>query len=232
MDENEIKQELVVVEDKVNAIMVKDAETYELAGAMVLDLDGLRKKVVKYWEEPKRRAYEAHKAITEKEREMLRPIDEKRKALDRKISDYLTEERRRRDEEQRKLDEKRTKMEDRRRDRLMKRANAEREKGNEEAYAALMEEAGGVYVPPTAAVSQVDQTTRTDGGTISQRNELEIRIVDPMKLVQAVASGDVPIGVIDISIPKLKQHVKLFKLRSLPGCAIEERVAASFRRAK
>ena len=232
MDENEIKQELVVVEDKVSALVVSDAETYEIAGRVVLDLDGLRKKIVKYWEEPKRRAYEAHKAITEKEREMLRPIDDKRKLLDRKISDYLTAERRRKEEEQRKLDEQRTKMEDRRRDRLMKRANAAREKGDEETYQKLIEEAGEVYVPPVAAMSEVEQTTRTDAGTISQRNELEIRVTDPMKLVQAIAAGEVPIGVIEVSLSKLKQHVKLFKLRALPGCAIEERVAASFRRVR
>jgi hypothetical protein len=232
MNEQEIQGQLAVVEEHINSIAVRDAETYEVAGRYVLDLDGLRRKIVDYWAEPKRKAFEAHKAITEKEKQMLRPIDDKRKLLDRKISDYLTEERRRRDEEQRKLDEQRRAHEQRQRERLMKKAQAEAAKGNDEKAEALTDQAENVYVAPVAVMSEVDQTTRTDSGTISQRSELEIRITDPMKLIQAIAEGAVPIGVVTISEAKLKQHIKLFKLRQLPGCAIEERVAASFRRAK
>jgi len=232
MNEQELNGALVEVEDKINMVVVRDAETYETAGRIVLDLDGLRKKITNYWADPKKKAFEAHKAITEKEKQMLRPIDDKRKLLDRKISDYLTEERRKRDEAQRKEDEKRRQHEQRQRERLMKKAEAEAEKGNEEKAEALAEQAENVYVPPVAVLSEVDQTTRTDAGTISQRQELEIRITDPMKVIQAVANGELPIGVLTISETKLKQHVKLYRLRTLPGCAIDERVAASFRRAK
>ena len=232
MNEQEIKQEMVVVENQINAVVVQDAESYEVAGRMVLDLDGLRRKIVDYWSEPKKKAHEAHKAITEKEKQMLRPVDEKRSLLDRKISDYLTAERRKREEAQRIEDEKRRQHEQRQRERLLRKAEKEAEKGNAEKAESLQDQAENVYVPPVAIVAEVDQTTRTDTGTISQRSELEIRITDPMKVIQAVAAGEIPIGVIEISLSKLKQHVKLFKLRSLPGCMVDERVAASFRRAK
>lgn len=232
MNEQEIKQEMVVVENQINAVVVQDAESYEVAGRMVLDLDGLRRKIVDYWAEPKKKAHEAHKAITEKEKQMLRPVDEKRSLLDRKISDYLTAERRKREEAQRIEDEKRRQHEQRQRERLLKKAEKEAEKGNAEKAESLQDQAENVYVPPVAIVAEVDQTTRTDAGTISQRQELEIRIIDPMKVVQAVASGELPIGILTISESKLKQHVKLFKLRAVPGCVVDERVGASFRRAK
>lgn len=229
MEEQELRQEIEPVIGEAGALVVNNKESFERASRFILELDGLAKKIKAYWFEPKKRAWETHKALVAKETEMLKPVEERRGALASKVKAYLTEQDRIRREEQRKLDEERKKIEEAERKKLEKKAEKAEAKGDAEKADELRQKAEEVHVPAAVVEPEVDRTTRTDTGTVSQRRDIEVRIIDPMKVVALVAKGELPIGIITISESKLKQHVKLIQAKTLDGCEITETVSASFR---
>lgn len=229
MDEKELKQEIMTADERVNAVVVSDTGSYELAGAMVIDLDRLAKKINAYWEEPIKKAHEAHRALTAKRGEMLKPVEDRKKVLRGKISAYLTEQERIRRAEQTRLDEERRKKEQAERERLEKAAAKAEEKGRDERAEALREKAADVYIPPAVVVPEVEKTTRMDTGTVSQKKSTRVTVTDPVAILRAVVAGSLPIGIVTINETKLKQAVELQGLKQLDGAIIEEIVTAQFR---
>lgn len=229
MDERELKQEITTIDEQVGAVVVNSSATYEMAGALVIDLDALEKKINAYWEDPIKKAFDAHRALTAKRGEMLKPVQDRKKILRGKISAYLTEQERIRKEEQRKADEERRKREEAERAKLEARAAKAEEKGKTEKAEELREKAADVYVPPVVVQAEVEKTTRIETGTVSQKKDIRVTVTDPMAIVKAVASGTLPIGVVSINESKLKAAIKLQGISQLYGCTIEEIVNAQFR---
>lgn len=229
MEEIELEHEVAIIDGQIGALVIQDQETYEIAGESVVAIDSLIKKVKEYWEEPIKKAHEVHKALTKKRAEMFNPLQEKRSQLNRKISVYLTEQERARKEEQRKLDEKRKREEDAERKKLEARAANAEEKGKDEKAAALREKAEDVYVPPVVA-KPVEKTTRTEGATITAKKDVEIEILDEKAVLKHVISGTLPISVVSISLPKLKQAIKMHQIERLEGLSIQEVSKAQFRK--
>lgn len=229
MDEKELEQEIMTADERVGAVVVSDPASYEMAGAMVIDLDRLAKKITAYWEEPIKKAHEAHRALTAKRGEMLKPVEDRKKVLRGKISAYLTEQERIRRAEQTRLDEERLKKEQAERERLEKAAAKAEEKGRDERAEALREKAADVYIPPAVVVPEVEKTTRMDTGTVSQKKSTRVTVTDPVAILRAVVAGSLPIGIVTINETKLKQAVELQGLKQLDGAIIEEIVTAQFR---
>lgn len=229
MEEQELKHEITTIDSQVSSIVVSNQETYKDAGNVTLTLDGLIKKVKAYWKDPKEKAHQAHKAITEKENEMLAPLKNMRNQVQKKISVYLTEQDKKKREAQAKLDEDRRKKEEAERKKLEARANRAEESGKTDKAEALREQAEDVYVPPAVVESEVEKTTRTEAGVISQKKELEVVIENPLEVIKAIAKGEAPVTTVEIKIAKLKQYIKLAGLTEFPGCRIEEKINAQFR---
>jgi hypothetical protein len=167
MDEQQLKNEITTVDDRVNSIVVNDPDTFQKAGSVVIDLDGLIKKINTYWEDPIKKAHEAHKSLTAKRAEMLKPVEDRKKLLRGKISAYLTEQDRIKREEQRKLDDERRKKEQAEREKLERAAIKAEEKGKIERAEDLRTQAADVYVQPAIVESQIEKTTRMETGTVS-----------------------------------------------------------------
>ena len=211
MDEKQITQEIQTYD--VASVVISNQDEYQSAGEIIIGLDGLKKKIVEYWKEPKRKAHEAHKEITRKENEMLAPVNERRSTLNRKISGYLTA-----------LESERRKKEAEERKRIEARAKRAEEKGKEEKAEQLREVAESVYVQP-----KVEKTTRTDVGSVTQKKEIDIYITDVKELLRQVIAGKIPESVISVNEFKVKQFIKNFELKEFPGVRITESVKASFR---
>jgi hypothetical protein len=232
MEEQDLKQELTTIDDQVRAITVKDQESFEFAGKAIIELETLKKKIVDYWRGPKEAAHRAHKEITAKESEMIKPVEEKSKFLRGKMSAYLTHQEALRREAQRKVDEERRKQEEAERKKLEAQAVKAEEKGKTEKAEALREKADEVYVPPVLVQAEIEKTTRTDSGTISQKKDISVTITDTMAILRGVVSGAIPASVVTINEVKLKQYIKLQQLNHLNGCDIREVVSAQFRAAR
>jgi len=228
MDEQDLKNEVQAVEAKSN-IIVADKQTYEIATGMVITLKEMRKRIVTYWKPPKDAAFAAHKEITKKESEMLAPVDVRIRELDNKVNKFLTDERRAREEAQRKLDDARRKQEAEERAKLEARAARAEAAGKEEKAEALRQKVEEVFVPPSIIEPTVDKTTRTDAGTITAKQDIEIEISHPMAIIKHIAAGTLPIGIVTISDAKLKAAIKLMAIDKLDGVIIREVSKAQYR---
>lgn len=229
MDEQLLVNETSAVTDQAMELVVNSQDSYSMAGKIMLALKDTERKIKDYWKEPKEKAHQAHKAITEKENQMLKPVQNWQKTLNGKISDYLTEQENKRKEEQRRLDEERRKEEQAERDKLEKKAEKAEEKGDTDKAEQLKEMAQSVYVPPTIAEPQVEKKMTLDSGTVSTKEDIDIEVVNALTVIKEIASGQLPIGIVAINEAKLKQYIKSFNLVDVPGCVIRKKVSAQFR---
>ena len=223
---NEITETVSVT----SALVVNSPETHVIASNAVINLDGLIKTVKEYWKLPKEAAFKLHKGIVAKESEMLRLMEEQRRAIVGRISVYLTEQDRIRQEEYRRLEAEQRAKEEAERSRLLDeaaKAEAEGSPVDAEVLLTMAEEVQSEAPPIPVAV--VPQTTRTDIGTVSQRHDIEVAVTDAKAVLKAVIDGTLPIAVVAISESKIKQYVKLSGLAEIPGCTIKRVVSASFR---
>jgi len=242
MNHIELLQKEVETEVQNSEMIVEDAASLEIATEDVLHLDRMKKKVLEYWAEPKKKAHEAWKSITLKESEMIKPIDEARESLKKKINIYLTDQKRKEDAERARLEAIRKSEEDAERARLeAERAKAEEERKaleaegkTEEAEAKAVEvemiqvQAEAVYIPPTVPETAMEKTTRTDTGTVSGKEEIQIEIRDKKALLEAMIKDGL-LEMVEIKEAKLKTWIKLMAKESYPGLGIEKVVSASFR---
>lgn len=232
MNELELKKEVVTVTDQINAMVVNSPESYTEAGRAIIGMNDLVKKIKEYWKPLKEKAFQVHKEITGKENEMLKPVEDRRKELAKRVSAYLTEQERIKQDEQRKRDEEIRAQIERERAKLEKKAEKAEVKGDTDKAEALREQAADVYVPPVIVQGAVDKTTRTEEGTISTVKDIEVTITDPVEILKGIIAGHIPIAVITINESKLKAHCKSFGIKQLPGCVINEIVKSQFRGAK
>ena len=228
MDEKDLKMELAT-EAKASDILVLDQYSYSLAGAAILRLDAMTKKIKEYWADPKKKAHEAWKAITAKESEMLLPVESHRKELNFRVKKYLTDQDRARREEQAAIDAAQRKAEDAERAKILASAERAAAKGKDERAADLREKAEAVFVAPAIVQGEVEKTTRIDAGTVSTIADIEITVTDTTEVLRQIIAGKIPISVITLSEAKIKAHVKAWGLTSMPGLTILEVVNARFR---
>ena len=229
MDEKELKQELMVLEQETKSLRITDKASFEIGSEITIKLKDKRKMIVDYWKTPKDMAFQAHKEITRKEKEMLDPIDDKLKFLSREATAFLTEQERVRREEQRRVDEARRAAEQKERERLAKLAEKAEAKGQDEKADALREKIDEVFIAPVVVVPEVEKTSRLESGTVSQRKETVVTITSELEIIKCIASGRLPIGIITINQSKLKTAITMMGAKEMPGCIIEEVISASYR---
>jgi predicted ribosome quality control (RQC) complex YloA/Tae2 family protein len=232
MEEKELKQELKLVEKKIGELVVVDKDTYAMAGQVIIDIDGMIKRVNQYWEDPIKKAFEAHRALTAKRGEMLKPLEDRRKIIKKLISDFATEQARKQREEQARLNLEREERERKEREKLEKAAVKAEEKGQTEKAESLRERAEEVNVPLAIVEPEIKKTVSTGAGSITQTNDISVTITDPLKILQAVISGRIPITIVNINETKLKKAIKDYAINNLDGCIIVPIVNTSFRSKK
>lgn len=229
MDEKELEQELQTVAQKAGGIVIKTQDDFALAGKMLIDIDGMIKRVKSYWKGPKEAAHQAHKAITAKEAEMLKPLTSRREGINKIMSAWQLQKRREAEAEQRRQDEERRKREEAERAKLERAAARAEEKGNEEKAESLREKAADVFIPPVIVKSEAEKTTWTDAGTVSVIEDIKVTVTDVKAVLNAIIAGTLPIGIVTINEAKLKAAVKLAGIKRLDGVIIEDDIRTSVR---
>ena len=229
MDENTLQMEIEISPDQ---FIVNSPESYTDAGKTMLSLNDLLSKVKSYWKPLKEKAYEAHKAITAKENEMIKPIEERKKLLSTKISAYLTEQDRIKREEQQRLDSERRAQEKAERERLEAESKKAEESWDLKKAVELKAQAESVYVPPTLVLSEIKKTISMDEGTMSAKKDIEVEIINISDILRHIISGKLPTSIIAINESKLKQYLKMSGIMELTGCNIREVINAQVRRAR
>ena len=90
MNEQELKKQNLTIVDQSQEIVVFSKEDNESANGLLKRVMTAKKAIKEYWKDPKEKAYQAHKAVTAKETEMLKPINMAETRIKGKISNYLT----------------------------------------------------------------------------------------------------------------------------------------------
>lgn len=193
-----------------NDIAIRDAETYQTACDFLKTLKTIEAEINSTFDEPIRRAYEAHKAIVAAKKKHFEPIEQAERIVKPKISAYLAEEERKRREEERRLQEEaRKKAEE---EALAQAAELEAE-GDTEGAEALISEP--VVAPPVVLPKA---TPKVSG--IATREVWLYKITDANKI---------PRQYLKIDEQKIGQIVRAMKGQtSIPGVQVysEKQIAA------
>jgi hypothetical protein len=73
---------------KATSIQIVDVPTHEAAMKILVDLDTVKKRIVETWKPMKAAAFAAHRAVCDKESELLKPLIDADKQLRARIGDY------------------------------------------------------------------------------------------------------------------------------------------------
>jgi hypothetical protein len=222
MLEQELQKEANAIKKQALSIIVKDRESFEISGNVILEIDKIIKKVKEYWKDLKGDAYDTWKGICKKESDMLSPLECRRSEMRTAMTKFSTEQRRLEQEEQQRLNREREEQERKEKEKLEKRAEKAEEKGQDEKAESLREQAEQVSVPVSIVKPEVEKTVKTDGGTITTVDDIIITITDPLKLLGEVQRGRLPISIVEFKISKIKEVVKLNAINNLEGANIQK----------
>ena len=96
--EEELESEVSEIEAMALAVSVQNDEEYEAAGKFGVMLKKKAAEVTEFFKPLKDSAYKAHKAICDREKEMLTPLRKAEMTLKKTMGDYATEQERKRRE--------------------------------------------------------------------------------------------------------------------------------------
>lgn len=107
-DTGDIKESSPLIVQEAQSLVVSNAQEYSFAGEILKKIKAFRSKITERFAEPKRKAHEAHKAITAMEKGFLDGPAEAERIVSTKMNQWrIEEDRKARLEEQRILEERR-----------------------------------------------------------------------------------------------------------------------------
>jgi hypothetical protein len=199
--DNEVTEKAITLFEQSKLISIQNPEDYGFAGKFLLSLKDQEKRIKEWFEPLKRKASEAHKAICEREKESLRPLQEARFMVEPKMLKYKHDQDIKAIEEAARLAELARKEAE---DRALMEALAAEQEGDTEAAKAIIEE------PIEAPVIRVESAARKITG-LTERTYWRYQVNDFKALIQAVAAGKVPPQVLRIDEVFLGGQVRLLK---------------------
>lgn len=155
---------------KANAMTISTAQDYESAAQYLKEIKASAAKVKAYWSGPKESAKAAHQAVVDREKGMLKPLQDAEAIIKRLMGSYIqaVEQARRAEEE---AARKRQQEES---ERLLQQALDASEAGDYQAAAVNMAMADMVEQMPAASSIQTPEVSG-----ISRRKTWKARVTDP-----------------------------------------------------
>ena len=210
----EIETKVMAIPEQAHLIVVSDNDSMTMADntksaikEMLKDIDGVFKPMAD-------KAFQAHRAITGKWKEVRAPLEEADAYLTKQVKTYLRKLEDIRLEEERRLREVARKQEEERR--LADALEAEKEGNVEEAQAILEEE---IYVPPPVVKVAAPKVDNRKYRTIPRA-----RCIDKMKLIRFVAQNPALADLLDYnsSVGNNKAKSMGKEINNIPGLSYYE----------
>lgn len=198
---DELNKEILPELSVAAEIVVRDAESYQMAGETWKSLTALEKKIKAYWEGDVSAALKLYRSLVAKRDAMLIPVGEQKNTLRLGMKSYEDEQERIRRAEQARLEEEARKAAE---EAALAQAVALEQNGHKSAAEAVIATpvvAPAVYVPKTTPAGFGNATRRTWGAEVT----------DIMALVKAVADGKVPVQAIEANTVFLNQQARALK---------------------
>lgn len=171
--EQRMEQEGALMVKRVTGLTITNDAEYERGGDILKDIKARIKAVKDYWKAPKAAAQAAHKTLVDREKQMLKPLEDAEGTVKKTMLAYTTEQRRIAEEAARKVRQEEQA-------RLAALAAQAEQQGDADSAAFMrdmMDAAEPEQVQPTAAAKGV-----------SVRTTWKARVTDP-KLVPAYFDG-------------------------------------------
>jgi len=218
-----IQAEIAPVVAQARAVAVETASDYTTAGVFLTALKTAQKKVAAYWDPVVAQAYAAHKGLTAKKAEMMKPLTDAESTVKRAMSDYSIDQARIQAAETARLQAEENARAERERAAAMKAAEKlktpELREARLEAAAAIAPAA--VYVAPT--VPKVEgQSTRTVYRAV---------VTDPKALALALLSWPDWMEYIEVkqgALDRLAQRTR-GQIAGVPGLTIQQDIGITTR---
>lgn len=198
---DELNKEILPELSVAAEIVVRDAESYQMAGETWKSLTALEKKIKAYWEEDVSSALKLHRSLVAKRDAMLIPVGEQKNNLRLGMKSFEDEQERIRRAEQARLEEEARKAAE---EAALAQAVALERNGHKVAAEAI------IAAPVVAPAVYVPKTTPTGFGNATRRVWCA-EVTDLMALVKAVASGIVPLQAIEANSVFLNQQARALK---------------------
>lgn len=218
--EDELRKEISPTLSVAAEIVVRDAETYRIAGETWKDLTSIEKRIKEYWDGtstvdgPIKLAAKMHKSLVAKRDAMLIPVGEQKNSLRLGMKTFEDEQERIRRAEQARLEEEARKAAE---EAALAQAVALEQNGHKAAAEAV------IAAPVVAPAVYVQKTTPTGFGNATRRT-WGAEVTDLMALVKAVAAGIVPIQAIEANTVFLNGQARMLKQAlAYPGVRSIER---------
>ena len=171
--EQQMEQEGALMVKRVTGLTITNDEEYERGGDILKDIKARIKAVKDYWKQPKAAAQAAHKTLVDREKQMLKPLEDAEGTVKKTMLAYTTEQRRIAEEAARKAREEEQA-------RLAALAAQAEQQGDADSAAFMLD------MMDTAEPEQVQPTATPKG--VSVRTTWKARVIDP-KLVPAYFDG-------------------------------------------
>lgn len=220
VDEQQLTQEVTDIEFRAESFVIQTPEDYEAAGEFGKMLKQKAAEVTGFFKPMKDSAYQAHKAVCDREKAMLTPLKNAEKIVKKTMGDYLMEQERIR----REAEEAARRAAEEERERKLKEAMALEAAGDKEGAEAAAEEA---VVMDEATGYSVPAPVKPKVSGVSTSKDWEITSIDTAK---------VPVNFNGMELRPVDQAAVMRLIRAskgsiaIPGIAYREVAKMSFRR--
>lgn len=220
VDEQQLTQEVTDIEFRAESFVIQTPEDYDAAGEFGKLLKRKAAEVTGFFKPMKDSAYQAHKAVCDREKAMLTPLKNAEKIVKKTMGDYLMEQERIR----REAEEAARRAAEEERERKLKEAMALEAAGDKEGAEAAVEEA---VVMDEATGYSVPASVKPKVSGVSTSKDWEITSIDTSK---------VPVNFSGMELRPVDQAAVIRLIRAskgsiaIPGIAYREVAKMSFRR--
>ena len=220
MDERQLSQQVTDIEFQAESFVIQSEADYTAAGEFGRLLKQKAAEVTGFFKPMKDSAYQAHKAVCDREKAMLEPLRNAEKTIKKTMGEYVMEQERIR----REAEEAARRAAEEERERKLKEAMALEAAGDKEGAEAALEEG---MVMDEAANYSVAAPAKPKASGVSTSKDWEITGIDPKK-VPTEFSGMELRPVDRAAVMRLIRASK--GSIEIPGIAYREVAKMSFRR--
>lgn len=202
-------------------VIVKTAADYAEAGTALQRIKEVEDKIGEFFDSDIAKANELHKSLTGKKKAMLDPLIRAKGEIKNARIAFSTEQDRLRQVEQDKLDKAARDEEAKKKAALDKKIEKAEAKGDTASVDALQQQKEQVVVLAPQAAPRVEQVAG-----IAQSRTWKASVTDFKALVEAVAQGKAPLGLLEVNQAALNSLARATKgMETTPGVKYFEEVS-------
>ena len=185
VDEQQLSRDVTDIEFQAESLVIQTDEDYAFAGEFGKMLKKKASQVTTFFKPMKDSAYQAHKAVCDREKAMLTPLRNAEKIIKQAINIYDAEQKRKR----REAEEAARRAAEAERERKMREASELEAAGDNEGAEAAFEEAA--IMDDAASYAVVPATAAPKVSGVSTSKDWEIVEIDPKAVPLAVAGVEI-----------------------------------------